>query len=114
MPDIKKVFISRELRKQQTLAEKHAWQVLRGRKCLGLKFKRQQVIGDYIADFYCPEKKLVIELDGGIHKHRKDYDEMRDMTINSKSIKVIRINNKKVFQESDLLMFFERLISELD
>jgi very-short-patch-repair endonuclease len=59
-----KILRARELRKEQTEAEKILWQYLRDRKFQGKKFRRQHVISGFIADSYCPEEKLVIELDG--------------------------------------------------
>ncbi len=55
------------LRENQTKAEYIIWEILRNRKFLGLKFRRQHGIGEYIADFYCSEKKIVIEIDGDTH-----------------------------------------------
>ena len=66
----------RDLRKKNTSAEEIFWNIVR-RKNLGLKFKRQLSIDNYVVDFYCPDKKLAIELDGEIHKTRKEYDEYR-------------------------------------
>ncbi len=73
--------ISRELRGKQTQTEEILWQLLRNRKFHNLKFRRQHAIGRYIADFYCDEKKIVIELDGKIHENQKEYDAIRDEII---------------------------------
>ena len=62
------VKLSRKLRKEQTPWEKKLWMYLKGSKFYGLKFKRQVVIGEYIYDFSCFEKRLIIELDGSQHK----------------------------------------------
>ena len=62
---------ARQLRKNQTDAEKLLWSILRSRQLLGLKFRRQHSIGPYILDFYCHDSKLCIELDGGQHYTRK-------------------------------------------
>ena len=59
---------SRELRRLQTIAEKHAWYLLRDRRPPGLKFRRQVPIDDFIVDFYCDELKLIIEIDGDVHE----------------------------------------------
>jgi very-short-patch-repair endonuclease len=58
---------ARQLRKNQTDAEKLLWSIFRSRQLLGLKFRRQHSIGPYILDFYCHDYKLCIELDGGQH-----------------------------------------------
>ncbi len=94
---------ARELRKNQTPAEKFLWNKLRNRKFEGKKFLRQhpliyENINDekfsfFIADFCCAEHKLVIELDGKIHDYQKNYDEQRDFIINEMDIKVLRIKN---------------------
>jgi very-short-patch-repair endonuclease len=60
--------LAAELRKNMTDAEKVLWQQLRNRKLGDLKFRRQHPVGIFILDFYCHEKKLAIEVDGGIHK----------------------------------------------
>ena len=69
---------AREMRMKATPAEAFAWGLFRDRQFLGLKFRRQHQIGNYIADFYCHEKRLVVELDGPVH----DSDERRTMDRN--------------------------------
>src|SRR5262244_504695 len=59
--------LARNLRAKQTPAESLIWQLLRNRRLLGFKFRRQHQFGDYIADFYCREAQLLIECDGSIH-----------------------------------------------
>ena len=89
---------SKILRKTQTDAEDIIWQSLRNRKILGFKFRRQHPLGIYIADFYCFEAKLVIEIDGGIHNQaeNKEYDENRSIELEELGITVIRFTNKEV------------------
>ena len=72
--------LARELRKRQTSAETLLWQLLRDRRLLGFKFRRQHQFGDYVADFYCHEAKLVIECDGRVHQasERWQHDQNRD------------------------------------
>ena len=91
----------KDLRKNQTKTEEILWWYLRGQK-LGVKFKRQHSIGGYILDFYCPEKKLIIELDGEIHNTReaKEYDAMRDKYFRELGYIVLRLLNKEV--ENDI------------
>ena len=69
----------RELRQSSTKAEKILWEYLRNRNLDGMKFRRQHPIDKFIADFYCHEKKLVVELDGAVHddKMNAQYDEAR-------------------------------------
>jgi very-short-patch-repair endonuclease len=59
--------LARQFRREPTSSEQRAWQLLRNRRCLGLKFRRQQVIRGYIVDFYCAELRLVVEIDGEVH-----------------------------------------------
>lgn len=68
----------RKLRRKQTAAEMVFWELVRDRRFMGLKFRRQHQLGEYIADFYCQELKLVIELDGSVHASRQDKDRKRD------------------------------------
>ena len=108
------VVTARLLRRRQTEAEKQLWEVLRDRRFLGKKILRQhpiQITIDrrkrfFIADFYCAEKKTVLELDGAYHKDRKDYDELRSALINARGFKVVRIKNEE-------LKDMERLLAKL-
>lgn len=96
--------LCRDLRKHSTDSERVLWNELRNRKFDNKKFYRQYpLFFDYlgketffIADFYCHEEKLVIELDGGYHKRQKYYDELRTEVINLLGIQVIRFNNEEV------------------
>lgn len=95
--------ISRNLRKEQTASEKVFWEAVRNRK-LGVKFLRQFAIPFlyegrkryFIADFYCSEKKLVVELDGGIHERQVEYDKLRSFIINQLGMQVIRFKNEEM------------------
>jgi leucyl-tRNA synthetase len=91
---------ARWLRKNQTESEKKLWQELRNRKLAGLKFYRQHVIryneGIFIADFYCHEKKLVIEVDGKIHLKKKEEDSIRDDIVKEMGMKVLRFKNEEL------------------
>ncbi|MCP5064254.1 MAG: endonuclease domain-containing protein [Ignavibacteriae bacterium] len=94
----------RELRKDSTKAEKIFWEHVRNRKYLGLKFNRQfpifvDILSQetfYIADFYCHEKRLVVELDGKLHDFRKVQDKLRTEVINTKGLWVVRFRNEEV------------------
>lgn len=68
---------ARQLRREMTPAERVLWDRLRNRRFLGLKFRRQHPLGRFIADFYCAEHRLVIELDGDVHLARREYDQAR-------------------------------------
>lgn len=65
---------ARQLRKQPTPAEEQLWQALRSRKLHGLRFRRQHPVGQFILDFFCPDYKLAIKLDGSVHDGQVDYD----------------------------------------
>ncbi len=87
---------ARTLRKRMTPEEKHLWYDFL--KTLNVTVRRQQVIGEYIVDFYCPEAKLVIELDGSQHYEGKtgETDVVRDQFMRSRGIKVNRYDNRDV------------------
>ena len=95
---------ARLLRLNSTPAENKLWELIRNRKLAGKKFTRQRpIIFDYhekerffVADFYCHDSKLIIELDGEIHDQQKDYDTLRDYIINDLGISVLRISNQKI------------------
>lgn len=103
----------RDLRVKQTEAEKILWQKLRSRQINGFKFFRQYSIGKYIADFYCSELRLVIELDGSQHYEENvfEYDKIREEFMKSLDIKTIRFNNLDVFKSLDEVM--ERVYFEV-
>jgi very-short-patch-repair endonuclease len=104
------VFIefARDLRKKQTKEEKIMWSLLRNRKFMGFKFLRQHPIlvptfekikSFYIADFYCHEKRFVLEIDGLIHLFRIAEDIARDHVMNRMGLKILRITNEMVDKE---------------
>jgi len=86
-----------DLRNDQTPQEILLWSRLR-REQLGFKFRRQHSIGGYIVDFYCPAKKLVIEIDGSQHfeKESKEYDNIRTHYFKGLDIKVLRFTNAEI------------------
>jgi very-short-patch-repair endonuclease len=83
------------MRRSSTKAERVIWHCLRARKFAHYKFRRQEVIGPFIADFYCAELKLVIEIDGAHHESpvMYDYDSARTKQLRSRGITVVRIRN---------------------
>jgi len=94
---------SRRLRKTMTDVERKLWYYLRHER-LGVKFRRQYPIGQYIADFVCLEKHLIIELDGGQHALQTDYDKKRDAFFVGQGFKVLRFwNNEMVENEEGVL-----------
>ena len=91
------------MRENMTNAEKAVWELLKEKKMLGLRFKPQHPIDIFIADFYCHPLKLVIEIDGGIHKSadQKEYDIGREAELEHWEIKVIRISNEEVENDNE-------------
>ena len=94
--------LSKKLRNNSTKEEIILWQSLK-QKQLGVKFRRQQPIGKYIADFVCFEKKIIIELDGGQHNESSNIekDKMRDLFFNQNGFKVVRFWNNEIHQNLD-------------
>jgi very-short-patch-repair endonuclease len=86
---------SRELRSNQTDAEKKLWWRLRNRQIAGCKFIRQEPIGRYICDFVCREQRLVVELDGGQHADSNS-DKVRDAWLKAHNYRVMRFWNNDV------------------
>lgn len=85
---------ARDLRQTMTEAERRMWFALRDRRLCGLKFRRQVPLGGYIADFYCTEAKLILELDGG--QHSPDRDAARDSWLHAHGFRLIRLWNTDV------------------
>ena len=94
---------ARSLRKELTEAEGVLWNELRNRKLNGVKFRRQHPVGQFIVDFFCPVKELVIEIDGGIHfeEEVKERDENRTAELERYDLKVIRFTNDEVLNDLD-------------
>lgn len=90
----------KDLRNNGTPAEATLWLSLKNKQLDGRKFRRQFSVENYILDFYCPSEKLAVELDGADHytEAGSEYDEERTRFLNSKGIKVIRFENKEVFE----------------
>lgn len=88
------------LRNNSTKAEIILWRFLKKKQIDGFKFRRQHSIGSFIVDFYCPEKRMAIELDGDVHEVDKQaaYDRIRQRKIESLGIKVLRFTNEDVIQ----------------
>lgn len=85
-----------ELRKNQTEAEKVLWNRIRNRQLNNLKFHRQYSVGPYILDFFCPEIRLCIELDGQQHKEAVEYDKEREEFLKGQDITTIRFWNNEI------------------
>ena len=94
---------SRENRKTQTDAEKLLWFQIRNRQFNGYKFRRQFPVGKYILDFYCDEKKLAVEVDGGQH-NQSNSDRERDQYIKDFGIKTLRFWDNDILQNVDSVL----------
>jgi len=92
---------ARQLRRFPTEAEAYLWRQLRGRDFKGLKFRRQLALGNYIVDFVCLERRLIIELDGSQHnaEAHREYDKVRDRWLRSQGFRILRYWNNEVFEE---------------
>ena len=102
---------ARKLRKRSTDAEQLLWQALRNRRVNGLKFRRQHPIGPYITDFFCAEKKMIIEVDGDYHLYTAEKDKQRQDWLESKGFKVVRFWNKDVLQDLEAVVKYIQLIA---
>ena len=90
--------LQRKLRNAPTGAEHRLWQYLRNRQLEGCKFRRQHPFGDYILDFACLERKVVVELDGGHHADNVQYDNARTGYLEQRGYRVLRFWNNEVFE----------------
>jgi very-short-patch-repair endonuclease len=97
---------ARSLRSTQTKAEKILWSHLRNRKLNGLKFRRQHPILSFIADFYCHELRLIIEVDGEVHHQagQQSYDQRRQKELEISGIKMIRICNSDIIENCNTVL----------
>ena len=95
---------ARELRGRMTDAEALLWMFLRNRRMAGAKFRRQCPVGRYILDYYCVERMLAIELDGGQHGEAVAYDEHRDNWLRAQGIRVLRFWNNQMLTETEAVM----------
>jgi very-short-patch-repair endonuclease len=87
---------AKKSRREMTPEEKILWKQLRTNKLNGLHFRRQQIIHVYIADFYCHEHALIVEVDGGIHERQTEYDTDREAYLVALGFRIIRFTNKEV------------------
>jgi 5-methyltetrahydrofolate--homocysteine methyltransferase len=105
---------AKQMRNQPTEAEKMLWNILATKGIEGYKFRRQHIIGQYIVDFVCLEKRLIIEVDGSVHNVQKqiEHDKLRTEWLVSKGFKVVRFTNNEVL--SDFLNTIENIRRELN
>ena len=98
--------IRRKLRKNLTPAEATLWKILKSGKLDGRKFRRQHSVGVFVLDFYCPEESLAIELDGEVHFNdlAEERDFKRKQYLNSVGIRVLRFENRFVFEDMEYVL----------
>jgi very-short-patch-repair endonuclease len=87
---------SRNMRNRSTYSEVLLWMQLRARRMKGFQFNRQKPLGNFIADFYCKQLNLVIEIDGDSHRGREQYDAERDAAMHNMGLSVMRIADEDV------------------
>jgi len=107
---------ARQLRRNLTPAEARLWTRLRAHRLNGVHFRNQHAIGNYVADFCAPRKKLIIELDGSQHLKQLSYDAERTSFLESKGCRVIRFWNSEIMDdiESVLLRIFQVLEEKVE
>ena len=111
-PDLKSR--AAELRQAGVMSEALLWRELKNKKLRGLKFTRQKNIGRFIVDFYCANKKLVIEIDGYSHIDKGGYDDKRDGYLREQGLTVIHFLDREVCKQMDaVLAHIERIAMEL-
>jgi very-short-patch-repair endonuclease len=99
-----KVQRSREFRQNMTAGETALWGLLRANRFRGLRFRRQQIIDEFIVDFYCHAAGLVIEVDGAVHAELAGYDVERDRILSARGLRVLRFTNAEVIQRPDAVL----------
>ena len=97
---------AKALRKAGFLHEALLWNQLKSKKFNGLDFDRQKIIGNYIVDFYCAEKEVVIEVDGSSHDNKQDEDAKRDAYLRGLGLVVIRLLVKDVLRNMAGIVFY--------
>ena len=114
--------LAQELRKNGTDSERLLWKELRGRKLSGYKFLRQHPVlykgnlkryNYFIADFFCDEKKAIIELDGPIHEKHQEYDQFRDYELRELGFNLLRIKNEELENMNDVLNRIKSFLNQI-
>ncbi|MGH8678979.1 MAG: endonuclease domain-containing protein [Burkholderiales bacterium] len=104
--------LRRKLRTTQTDSEALLWQRLRNRQLSGYKFRRQHSFPPYVVDFFCIEKRLILEIDGGQHAMNREADERRPHFLKNQGFEVIRFWNTEVLQTTETVI--ERILTHLE
>ncbi|WP_390625362.1 endonuclease domain-containing protein [Paludisphaera soli] len=93
------MYPARRLRREMTKPELKLWLALRGRRCAGLKFRRQVPMGPFFLDFFEAAHKLAVEVDGRSHDDRGAYDRARQLELERRGLTVLRISNDEVLED---------------
>ena len=100
IPTHKEIILrARELRGNMTIAELKLWAEIKGKQLEGVKFRRQHPIPPFIVDFYAPQLKLVVEVDGDTHDEKREYDTRRTNFLKRKGYSVLRFTNEEIHQD---------------
>jgi very-short-patch-repair endonuclease len=91
-------------RRNMTAAESNLWAALRNRQLNGLRFRSQHPLGRFIADFYCAQVRLVVEVDGLVHNEQAEYDEDRTQHFDTYNYRVVRFTNQEVFDNLPIVL----------
>jgi very-short-patch-repair endonuclease len=92
---------ARRLRYEAPVPERVLWSLLRNRRLSGLKFRRQQAVGPFVADYFYEEAKLVVELDGLSHMGLEDRDRARDAYFRLRGLEVVRVSNDELLKKRE-------------
>ncbi|MEM6282064.1 MAG: DUF559 domain-containing protein [Chloroflexota bacterium] len=108
------VDVARELRQRQTPAEEILWSCLRNRQLNGLKFRRQHPVAGtaFVVDFFSYDPKLVVEVDGGIHRQQQQEDEWRQQSLEALGLRVLRVSNETVFNNLEQVLIQIQVAAE--
>ncbi len=93
--------LARQMRREPTPTEELLWQRLRGRQLQGLKFRRQHPLERFVLDFYCPDVRLAVEVDGPVHQYLREEDALRAEFLASQGVRVLRFSNEAVLDSTD-------------
>lgn len=97
---------ARQLRREATTAESLLWELLRDRRLLGRKFRRQHPIGQFIADFFCDDARLIIEIDGAVHREptQQERDRLREEILREHGFAILRFTNEQIFDRTEQVL----------